>query len=76
MNIKQKQCKIIYITRNPKDTAVSLFHYYRENPNLPGIETWHELFELFLRGDGDGRRIGNPLEWTPGVVLDCEDTGD
>ncbi|TKC33585.1 hypothetical protein EI555_004697 [Monodon monoceros] len=42
---------IIYITRNPKDTAVSLFHYYRENPNLPGIETWHELFELFLRGD-------------------------
>ncbi|XP_072810412.1 sulfotransferase 1C2-like [Vicugna pacos] len=50
-NVKQKQCKVIYIIRNPKDTAVSLFHYYRENPNLPGIETWNEFFELFLRGD-------------------------
>ncbi|XP_025311445.1 sulfotransferase 6B1-like [Canis lupus baileyi] len=51
VNIKQKQCKIIYIIRNPKDTAVSLFHYYRDNPNLPGIETWAAFFELFLRGD-------------------------
>ncbi|XP_070126142.1 sulfotransferase 1B1-like isoform X2 [Equus przewalskii] len=50
-DIIQKQCKIIYIIRNPKDTAVSLFHYYRENPNLPGIETWAAFLELFLRGD-------------------------
>ncbi|XP_004845824.1 sulfotransferase 6B1-like [Heterocephalus glaber] len=50
-NIKQKQCKIIYIIRNPKDTAVSLFHYYRDNPNLPYIETWSAFFELFLRGE-------------------------
>ncbi|XP_062971878.1 sulfotransferase 6B1-like [Cynocephalus volans] len=51
MNIKQKQCKIIYIVRNPKDTAVSLFHYYKDNPNLPCIETWATFLELFLRGD-------------------------
>ncbi|XP_045021448.1 sulfotransferase 6B1-like [Bubalus bubalis] len=51
MNVKQKQCKIIYIIRNPKDIAVSFFHYYRDNPNLPSIETWHEFFELFLKGD-------------------------
>ena len=25
---------------------------------------------------GDGRRIWNPLEWTPGAVLDHENTGD
>ncbi|KAF5912558.1 hypothetical protein HPG69_004230 [Diceros bicornis minor] len=43
--------RIIYIIRNPKDTAVSLFHYYRDNPNLPGIETWAAFLELFLRGD-------------------------
>ncbi|KAF3816271.1 hypothetical protein GH733_014444 [Mirounga leonina] len=48
MNRKRR---IIYIVRNPKDTAVSLFHYYRDNPNLPGIETWSAFFELFLRGD-------------------------
>ncbi|XP_048191158.1 sulfotransferase 6B1-like [Perognathus longimembris pacificus] len=49
--IKQKQCKIIYIVRNPKDTAVSLFHYYRNNPNLPDVDSWAGFFELFLRGD-------------------------
>ncbi|OWK03930.1 hypothetical protein Celaphus_00014048, partial [Cervus elaphus hippelaphus] len=43
--------RIIYIVRNPKDIAVSFFHYYRDNPNLPSIETWHEFFELFLKGD-------------------------
>uniref|UniRef100_H0W9U7 Sulfotransferase n=1 Tax=Cavia porcellus TaxID=10141 RepID=H0W9U7_CAVPO len=60
VNIKQKQCKIIYIIRNPKDTAVSLFHYYRENPNLPYIETWAAFFELFLQGEG---------EYSDGLVL-------
>ncbi|KAM4820403.1 sulfotransferase 6B1-like [Thomomys bottae] len=49
--IKEKQCKIIYVVRNPKDTAVSLFHYYQDNPNLPSVETWAAFFELFLRGD-------------------------
>lgn len=51
VNVKQKQCKIIYVIRNPKDTAVSLFHYYRDNPNLPCIETWAAFLELFLSGD-------------------------
>ncbi|KAM5262771.1 sulfotransferase 6B1-like [Ctenodactylus gundi] len=51
VNIKQKQCKIIYIVRNPKDTAVSLFHYYRDNPNLPHVETWAVFLEQFLKGD-------------------------
>ncbi|XP_034368525.1 sulfotransferase 6B1-like [Arvicanthis niloticus] len=51
MTVKQKQCKIIYIVRNPKDTAVSMFHYYRDNPNLPSTETWAAFLELFLKGD-------------------------
>ncbi|KAL1775765.1 sulfotransferase 6B1-like [Sigmodon hispidus] len=51
VTVKQKQCKIVYIVRNPKDTAVSLFHYYRDNPNLPSTETWAEFLELFLKGD-------------------------
>nr|XP_048288553.1 sulfotransferase 1B1-like [Myodes glareolus] len=49
--VKQKQCKIVYIIRNPKDTAVSLFHYYKDNPNLPSPETWAAFLELFLKGD-------------------------
>ncbi|XP_031239681.1 sulfotransferase 6B1-like [Mastomys coucha] len=51
VTVKQKQCKIIYIVRNPKDTAVSMFHYYRDNPNLPSTETWAAFLELFLKGD-------------------------
>ncbi|NXD62756.1 ST6B1 Sulfotransferase, partial [Eolophus roseicapillus] len=51
-NFKNKKCKMIYISRNPKDTAVSMYHYYRDNPNLPTIDTWTAFFDLFLKGDG------------------------
>ncbi|KFP34334.1 Sulfotransferase 6B1, partial [Colius striatus] len=50
-NFKKNKCKIIYISRNPKDTAVSMYHYYRNNPNLPTIDTWTAFFDLFLKGD-------------------------
>ncbi|XP_009863596.1 PREDICTED: sulfotransferase 6B1-like [Apaloderma vittatum] len=50
-NFKNKKCKMIYISRNPKDTAVSMFHYYRDNPNLPTIDTWPSFFDLFLKGE-------------------------
>ncbi|XP_072256014.1 sulfotransferase 1C2-like isoform X2 [Pyxicephalus adspersus] len=49
-DFKAKKCKAIYIVRNPKDTAVSLFHYYRENPNLPTIDVWSTYFDMFLHG--------------------------
>ncbi|NXN88415.1 ST6B1 Sulfotransferase, partial [Bombycilla garrulus] len=50
-NFKNKKCKMIYISRNPKDTAVSMFHYYRDNPNLPTVDTWTAFFDLFLKGN-------------------------
>lgn len=43
---------MIYISRNPKDTAVSMFHYYRDNPNLPTVDSWTAFFDLFLKGNG------------------------
>uniref|UniRef100_A0A8D0HSX9 Sulfotransferase n=1 Tax=Sphenodon punctatus TaxID=8508 RepID=A0A8D0HSX9_SPHPU len=46
-----RKWKAIYIIRNPKDTAVSMYHYYRENPNLPTIDTWPAFLEMFLKGD-------------------------
>ncbi|KAM8974853.1 sulfotransferase 6B1-like [Pelodytes ibericus] len=50
-DFKVKKCKAIYIVRNPKDTAVSLFHYYKDNPNLPTIETWQTYFDMFMKGE-------------------------
>ncbi|KAG8438544.1 hypothetical protein GDO86_004926 [Hymenochirus boettgeri] len=49
-DFKDRKCKAIYIIRNPKDTAVSLFHYYKDNPNLPTIDSWHVFFDIFLHG--------------------------
>ncbi|XP_063165357.1 sulfotransferase 6B1-like [Candoia aspera] len=46
-----KHCKAIYIVRNPKDIAVSMFHYYQENPNLPTVDSWSNFLEMFLKGD-------------------------
>ncbi|KYO36720.1 sulfotransferase 6B1 [Alligator mississippiensis] len=51
MNFKNKGCKTIYIIRNPKDTAVSMYHYYKDNPYLPTIDKWTTFLELFLKGD-------------------------
>ncbi|KAJ1164891.1 hypothetical protein NDU88_005323 [Pleurodeles waltl] len=50
-DLKAKKCKSIYIVRNPKDTAVSLYHYYRDNPNLPTIEAWPAYFNMFMQGE-------------------------
>ncbi|KAM3927122.1 sulfotransferase 6B1-like [Leptodactylus fuscus] len=50
-DFKAKKCKAIYIIRNPKDTAVSLYHYYRDNPHLPTIEGWSTYLDMFLQGE-------------------------
>uniref|UniRef100_A0A4W3JJN7 Sulfotransferase n=1 Tax=Callorhinchus milii TaxID=7868 RepID=A0A4W3JJN7_CALMI len=52
VQLKTKKCKMIYIIRNPKDTAVSLYHYYKDNPNLPTVDKWTTFLEKFLNGDG------------------------
>uniref|UniRef100_A0A7M4FYK5 Sulfotransferase n=1 Tax=Crocodylus porosus TaxID=8502 RepID=A0A7M4FYK5_CROPO len=56
MNFKNKGCKAIYIIRNPKDTAVSMYHYYKDNPYLPTIDKWTTFLELFLKGDECGSK--------------------
>ncbi|CAD6225909.1 GSCOCG00005789001-RA-CDS [Cotesia congregata] len=44
--IKSKKPKVIYVTRNPKDTCVSLFHYLKLMHDYNG--TFEELAELFV----------------------------
>lgn len=49
-SILEKNCKIIYVARNPKDNMVSYYHFQRMNRGLPAPGTWEEYFENFLTG--------------------------
>nr|XP_033793848.1 sulfotransferase 6B1-like [Geotrypetes seraphini] len=46
----KKKVKKIVVFRNPKDTAVSFFHFHNNNPRLPSFKSWDEFFQLFMIG--------------------------
>ncbi|XP_066302478.1 sulfotransferase 6B1-like [Branchiostoma lanceolatum] len=49
----QDNVKVIVVMRNPKDTAVSYFHFEQKLRSLFGrkpIPSWDEFFQLFLAG--------------------------
>lgn len=43
--------QIIYVTRNPKDTCVSLYHYCKLMHDYNG--TFEELADLFINDTGN-----------------------
>ncbi|EPY87069.1 sulfotransferase 1C4-like protein [Camelus ferus] len=49
-SLLEKNCKVIYVARNPKDNMVSYYHFHRMNKALPAPGTWEEYFENFLTG--------------------------
>ncbi|XP_071484078.1 sulfotransferase 1A1-like [Diadema antillarum] len=56
--------KVIYVARNPKDTAVSLYHFCRLLRHLPSYETWDIFFEEFIAGRAImGSWFENVLPW-------------
>ncbi|KAM4693509.1 sulfotransferase 6B1-like [Discoglossus pictus] len=46
----EKNVKTLVVFRNPKDTAVSYFHFCNSNPVLPTYSTWDEFFPDFISG--------------------------
>ncbi|NP_001090806.1 uncharacterized protein LOC100037903 [Xenopus tropicalis] len=50
-NFFNKQFKILVVFRNPKDTALSYFHFYNNNPVLPTYSSWDTFFEDFMAGN-------------------------
>ncbi|GBM09367.1 Sulfotransferase family cytosolic 1B member 1 [Araneus ventricosus] len=49
--LKQPKCKIIYVMRNPKDTAVSYYHHHKMSTFLGNTtDTWDKFFEHFRAG--------------------------
>ncbi|KAK8368592.1 hypothetical protein V6Z11_A01G052500 [Gossypium hirsutum] len=51
-SVKNSACKIVYITRDPKDTFVSLWHFLNSLVTTHGIDPWpmNEAFDSFCRG--------------------------
>uniref|UniRef100_A0A8C5PQR2 Sulfotransferase n=1 Tax=Leptobrachium leishanense TaxID=445787 RepID=A0A8C5PQR2_9ANUR len=46
----EKNCKIIYMARNPKDVAVSSYHFHKMNNLHPKSGPWDQYTEKFLQG--------------------------
>ncbi|KAF7664848.1 hypothetical protein LDENG_00161600 [Lucifuga dentata] len=46
----EQNCRIIYIARNAKDTAVSYFHFGRMNRALPEPGDWSTFLQTFIQG--------------------------
>ncbi|KAL7987606.1 hypothetical protein Chor_006525 [Crotalus horridus] len=52
MSIYHFALKILALFRNPKDTAVSYFHFFKGITLISDHETWDEFLEAFITGKG------------------------
>ncbi|KAJ0066813.1 hypothetical protein NL108_002866, partial [Boleophthalmus pectinirostris] len=60
----QNKTKMLVIFRNPKDTAVSYYHFFNNNPVLPSVKSWDSFFERFMSGEVPwGSYFDHALAW-------------
>ncbi|KFO20333.1 Sulfotransferase 6B1 [Fukomys damarensis] len=45
-----RKYEVLVIFRNPKDTAVSFFHFHNDVPDIPSYASWNEFFKQFMKG--------------------------
>ncbi|NXU77062.1 ST6B1 Sulfotransferase, partial [Oreotrochilus melanogaster] len=64
LSIFQSKAKILVLVRNPKDTAVSYYHFYNKMPLLPSFSSWDEYFAAFMNGKLTwGSYFDHTVEW-------------
>ncbi|XP_063161752.1 sulfotransferase 6B1-like [Candoia aspera] len=47
----ENKVKMLVVFRNPKDAAVSYYHFYNKNPLLPKVSSWDDFFQKFMNGE-------------------------
>ncbi|KAG2467954.1 ST6B1 Sulfotransferase, partial [Polypterus senegalus] len=62
--IKPEKLQMLVVFRNPKDTAVSYYHFCQNNPVLLTYESWDAFFSEFIKGDVPwGCYFDHAVEW-------------
>nr|XP_056709943.1 sulfotransferase 6B1-like [Euleptes europaea] len=63
-SIFKNKAKVLVLIRNPKDVAVSYFHFSNRMPTLPSFRTWDEFFRDFIEGKvARGSYFDYLMEW-------------
>nr|XP_038033508.1 sulfotransferase 6B1 isoform X2 [Anas platyrhynchos] len=63
-SIFKNKAKILVLFRNPKDTAVSFFHFHNNVPSVPSYSSWDEFFSEFMNGKvGWGSYFDHAVTW-------------
>lgn len=52
--LSNPRARFVVCTRNPKDTAVSLYYHMKDKPGWDYRGDWDQFFELYLRGEVEG----------------------
>ncbi|XP_069787024.1 sulfotransferase 6B1 isoform X1 [Narcine bancroftii] len=50
-SIIEKKAKVLVVFRNPKDVAVSYYHFCQNNPLLPNPTSWDDFFKQYMMGE-------------------------
>ncbi|XP_068103273.1 uncharacterized protein [Hyperolius riggenbachi] len=63
-SLLEKNVKVIYVARNPKDVVVSYYHFDKMNQLHPDPGTWADYLERFMQGNaGFGSWWTHVREW-------------
>ncbi|KAF1542695.1 Sulfotransferase 6B1, partial [Eudyptula minor] len=63
-SVFKNKAKILVLLRNPKDTAVSFFHFHNNVPSVPSYSSWDEFFSEFMNGKvGWGSYFDHAVTW-------------